>query len=181
MKEKVFCLGMSRTGTKSFAVGMQKLGYDACHNGGRPLDEQLLKNYNAFSDSNTCMFHYEYLYERYPNAKFVFSYRDPNEWANKIVDWYNPRHQISYIHWHLNNDYVRKVNTKEELADFCQWQYDSIMKFFSDKQEQFLAHSVFKGDTFEPIANLIGVELEEDFSINLKDQSVKDNSYVNLR
>lgn len=181
IKSKVFCLGMSRTGTKSFAVGMQKLGYKACHNGGRPLDENLLEQYDAFSDSNTCMFRYDYLYERFPDAKFVFSFRDPEQWADKILDWYNPRHKISYMHWHLNNDYVSKVDSREELINFCKWQYDSIMEFFSDKQDQFLAHSVFKGDTFDPIAKLIGVELKKDFSVNLKDESVKNNSYANLR
>ena len=165
---------MSRTGTKSFAVGMQKLGFNSCHNGGRPLDEDLLRDYDAFSDSNTCMFHYKYLYERYPDAKFVFSYRDAQSWADKIVEWYNPRHGISYIHWHLNNEYVSKTNTREELVNFAEWQYESVMEFFSDKQDQFLAHSVFKGDTFEPIAKLVGINLDKDFSIDMKDQSVKD-------
>ncbi len=179
-KEKVFCLGMSRTGTKSFAVGMKKLGYNPCHNGGRPLTEELLNTYNAFSDSNTCMFHYEYLYNRFPNSMFVFSYRDPEDWADKILDWYNPKHKISYIDWHLNNDYITKVNTRKELINFNKWQYNSIIKFFQDKPSQFLPHCVFKGDTFASIAKLIGVDLKEDFSIHLKDESVKNNKYINI-
>lgn len=180
-KNKVFCLGMSRTGTKSFAVGMEKLGYKALHNGGMPLTLQQLNEYEAFSDTNTCMFYYKDLYSRYPDAKFVLSYRDPKEWANKIVNWYNPRHKISYIHWHLKNEYISTKDTEEELADFCQWQYDTAVDFFSDKKDSFITHSVFKGETFQPIAEFLGVELKEDFSVYLKDESVKNNSYANLR
>jgi hypothetical protein len=111
---------------------------------------------------------------------FVFSYRDPEDWADKILDWYNPRHKISYIDWHLNNDYVTKVNTRKELINFNKWQYNSIIKFFQDKPSQFLPHCVFKGDTFASIAKLIGVNLKKDFSVHLKDESVKNNKYINI-
>lgn len=172
MKEKVFCLGMSRTGTKSFAVGMKKLGVKACHNGGRPLNELLLKEHQAFSDSNTCMFHYEYLYNRYPDAKFILTYRDPEDWANKILSWYNPKYQNNYVHWHLNNDYVLNLNTKEELINFNKWQYSSILDYFKDKPGSFLAHSFFENESFNPIAEFLGYEIEDELVIKLKDQSV---------
>lgn len=180
-KNKVFCLGMSRTGTKSFAVGMEKLGYRSLHNGGQPLSTKQLNQYDAFSDSNSCMFYYKELYLKYPDAKFVLSYRDPVEWANKIVNWYNPKRKISYVYWHLRNQYIPTVDTEERLVEFCKWQYDTAVDFFADKKDSFMTHSVFKGETFKPIAKFIGVDLKEDFSIYLKDESVKNNSYANLR
>ncbi|KAK0724925.1 P-loop containing nucleoside triphosphate hydrolase protein [Lasiosphaeris hirsuta] len=110
---KVLVVGLSRTGTASILVALQKLGLDAYHfheanqnrdnahwqfwlrairakyDGiGRPLQgaddfDEVLWNYDAVTDAPCCLF-VEELAAAYPDAKVVLSVRDRDSWFRSM-------------------------------------------------------------------------------------------------
>ena len=155
---KVFCLGISKTGTKSWHIAMGNLGYKSIHNGGRPIDMDMLNSYDAFSDSNTCWFKYDVLYEDIPNSKFVLSVRDKETWIGKILTWYNPKFKQSYIKWHRDGIYDLRMDTTEELSEFFDTYVNDIIEYFKDKQDRFIIHDVFSGDGYKKLCEFLEIE-----------------------
>ena len=169
--EKIFCLGLSKTGTKSFAIAMRELGYTSCHNGGRNLTPELLEKYDSFSESKTCWVEYKKLSTLYPNSKFILSYRDKEEWADRIIEWYNPKFKISYIDWHKNGNYNdKKLDTKEELMDFYQEHYDNVKLYFKNN---LLVHNVFENDGYDTLCKFLNKEIPTNSYPTLKNEKVK--------
>jgi hypothetical protein len=101
---KVIGTGVGRTGTMSLRLAIQQLGFGPCHHmevvGADmsthvPLWNQVLDGaadwdsvYAGFEnavDWPTASFFRE-LYDRYPDAKFILSTRDPETWADSFGD-----------------------------------------------------------------------------------------------
>ena len=82
-KSKVFCIGLSRTGTTSLHHALQTLGYDSVHFklGERFIDHEIIETHNAFSDSNIAMC-YKVLDKKYPGSTFIYTYRDLETWLD---------------------------------------------------------------------------------------------------
>lgn len=173
MINKLFCLGISKTGTKSFVVATKELGFNACHNGGRPLDSDLLNEYNSFADSNTCWFDFKELDEKFPNSKFVLTLRDKDAWVKRILEWYNPKYKISYIKWHkYGNYYPQRVDTLGELEYFYEQYQSDIYKYFEDKKYKFTTHDVFNGDGYEKLCNFLEMKLPNKEYPKLKNEKI---------
>lgn len=95
---KVFGLGLSRTGTTSLTVALHSQGFSTYHALPHLID---WKNYNASSsvppvsrywadayDAQTDIqssLVFEELAELYPDAKFVYGFRDPDVWARSML------------------------------------------------------------------------------------------------
>ena len=89
-KPKVFCIGLSRTGTSSITVALQRLGYAAHHQ----CHALALRNgrasrfwadaFDAHADIAPATV-FEDLATRYPDAKFVLTTREEGAWAKAMV------------------------------------------------------------------------------------------------
>lgn len=80
---KVFGIGLSRTGTKSLADALEKLGFRSKH---FPSLKALLwdaERYDALTDTTVALF-YKRLDELYPDAKFVLTVRDETSWLDSV-------------------------------------------------------------------------------------------------
>ena len=62
---KIFNIGLSKTGTKSFITATKLLGYKSVHLGGRPITLEQMKTIDSFGDSNSCWFMYQQFYNDY--------------------------------------------------------------------------------------------------------------------
>lgn len=101
-EEKVFCLGFSKTGTTSLEKALEILGYNVCkghwnlkHNdyllalwihGDKKEILKLSEYWDAFADApwgGTDL--YKDLFERYPDAKFILTIRDTDEWYRSMI------------------------------------------------------------------------------------------------
>ena len=91
---KVFCIGLNRTGTKSFGRAMRLLGYRAATWSSLPIQLYMEKNqraldeivgqYDAFDDWPWPLMA-RYLAKKYPQAKFVLTRREsPEIWLKSI-------------------------------------------------------------------------------------------------
>ena len=93
-KPKVFCIGLSRTGTTSITVALHQLGYDAhhqCHalvthdSAGRPrMSRDWAEAFDVHSDIAPATV-FEELAVAYPDARFVLTRREPRIWARVMI------------------------------------------------------------------------------------------------
>jgi len=102
-QEKVFCIGLNKTGTTSLERALGDLGYRM---GSVPYGERLLKNYlardfspiiefcktaDAFQDIPFSLpYTYVLLDHYFKNAKFILSIRDtPEQWYRSLVTFHS--------------------------------------------------------------------------------------------
>jgi hypothetical protein len=116
--EKVFCIGLSRTGTTSLEQALKDLGYRLGdqHQGELLLQEYTVRNFrpivefcltaDAFQDAPFSFpFTYLALDQSFPNAKFILSVRDDSD------QWYR-----SLVRYHSNLFGGGRIPTKDDLV-----------------------------------------------------------------
>jgi hypothetical protein len=115
--EKVFCIGLSRTGTTSLEQALKDLGYRLGdqHQGELLLGEYAVRNFrpivefcltaDAFQDAPFSFpFTFLALDQSFPNAKFILSVRDNSD------QWYH-----SLVKYHSNLFGGGRLPTKDDL------------------------------------------------------------------
>ena len=80
---KVFCVGSHKTGTSSIHHFFKRYGLRSNHSSYwiswcKPIGAHLLDRFHCFSDGKNPPI--EFLYERYPHAKFIYTSRDLRSW-----------------------------------------------------------------------------------------------------
>ena len=116
--EKVFCIGLSRTGTTSLEQALKDLGYRLGdqHQGELLLPQYAARNFrpivefcltaDAFQDAPFSFpFTYLALDQSFPNAKFILSVRDDSD------QWYR-----SLVRYHSNLFGGGRIPTKDDLV-----------------------------------------------------------------
>ena len=92
MQQKIFGIGLSRTGTTSLTEALRMLGYRAVHcplsivsfNGhGLQLNTSVVERYDAFTDSPVARVYRE-LDVAYPGSKFVLTMRPIEKWLASV-------------------------------------------------------------------------------------------------
>jgi hypothetical protein len=127
-KRKIFCIGLHKTGTSSLYDFANKCGYKAIHTANWIYKDDILEEYNFFSDGgshfdNIKEFDYAYLLKRYPNSRFILQTREPRGW---IIS------KLKHAGWNreteIENDDPSKLINEE-------WRYKSLLTI-----EKFLEH-----------------------------------------
>ena len=161
---KVFVLGFQKTGTTSLETALKSLGYRV-YGGDKNLmrygNEEELKKYisktmedwDAAQDMPWPLF-YKELYELYPKAKFILTYRDPDTWIKSVVEYFAsiriPLHQKIYNVPHAEgyeDTYLKVYNA-----------YNSkIATFFKDKNN-FLKMNLGEDFNYPTLCNFLEIK-----------------------
>jgi len=112
--KRVFGIGLSRTGTTSLAEALKMLGLQTAH-WTNPLTHQILADtdfylFDACTDCSVSP-EFERLYYLYPNAKFVFTGRALDDWAQSF--WKHHRR----VSWAGDMESFQKAFAKRPFAD----------------------------------------------------------------
>jgi hypothetical protein len=194
--QKIFCIGLSRTGTKSLTKALAILGYDVIH---YPADEEtfeelafgnyqlsILDYYDGIADITVAPF-YAQLEKEYPNALFILTRRDKREWLDAMRK-----------HWYKRPAFDEKRDNDPETAVFMKMRrflraamygtyvyqrkrmshvydehYAAVERFFSgEKAHKLLKFNIFEGDGWEKLCAFLGqpVPREEFVHIRKKKQ-----------
>ena len=141
MKQKVFVIGFQKTGTTSLEHALQKMHYRV-YGGDKDLMKfdntenlknyisETLKSWDAVQDMPWPLFYRE-LYELYPNAKYILTFRDTEKWIVSVVKYFAsiriPLHRKIY-----------NVPCAEGYENVYRKVYDEhnmmVREFFKDKQ-----------------------------------------------
>lgn len=145
---KIFCLGLPRTGTMSFAAACWILGYRVAHlrehyhagrfgmislQAGQFCEHDHIHGYDVFADIPICGL-YRQLSERYRHARFILLTRDPGKWAESFgrlqpVD-YGAAYPAYHAIWRRSVLGIDPGEQPQDLAERYGRYCDSVMSFF---------------------------------------------------
>ncbi|MCI5073749.1 sulfotransferase [Oricola sp.] len=172
-REKVFGIGLSRTGTTSLNTALNRLGFHSIH-WSNPMTMDLIGQsdfvlYDAFTDISVSS-QFESLYHAFPNSKFVFTTRDAESWETSITRHYlrnagedsidgvarsasrwKFRNKASFVHHGVYGAFDNWLDAREAY-------YRRVHDFFRDKpKERFLEMNIVDGDGYEKLCPFLGV------------------------
>ena len=94
-RPKVFCIGLSKTGTSSVCAALERLGLAAIHwtnpLTGELIAEQDVPLFDAFADIPVTQV-FETYWEHFPNAKFIHTVRPLEAWQASFAAHYRSAH-----------------------------------------------------------------------------------------
>ncbi len=179
--EKVFGIGFSKTGTTSLEDVFETLGYNTCkghwnlkHND-YLLSLYVNKDYNeiykmtqywdAYADGPWGGGDlYKKLYEWYPDAKFILTYREPEKWYEsfyQMLTKFDDSEEKAMEAFHINKRYgtiyffkhIFKIdnlkNNKQQIVDYYVRTNKEIEIFF-DQKKNFLKIDLTKEKQHNP-------------------------------
>lgn len=148
--EKIFGIGLSKTGTTSLSEALNILGIKSIH---KPRKEFLkekerglpyfstLKGYYGFTDF-PCWYIYKELDRLYPGSKFILTERDPEEWYESRKKHYQRRLDEGIkLNWDMSENSMKKMikHNKE------------VMEYFENRPEDLLILNIIDGEGWEKL------------------------------
>lgn len=162
-KDKVFIISLHKTGTTSLAVFLERLGYlvtgpdthlfeDAINKNYKEID-LFLNKFDAFQDDPWYMI-YPYLFEKYPNAKFVFLIRETNEWIESVQRFYGKNKYNNKIRRFFYG-HADTINYKDLYVSKYEQHNKRVRDYFLEK-ENFLEIDIKKNSDAEKLQYFLG-------------------------
>ena len=172
---KVFGIGLTRTATTSLNDALRALGYNAIHFT-NPYSRELIEDrdlhlFDGFTDTPIA-WRFEALYERYPQAAFIYTTRPLAQWTAGL---------LRHLHWYHDApsfaDFRRQLDEAEEyphgeaLRQIYQNLYGPyatpkaayqaherrVHEFFAANSEaRFLELNIFAADGWDKLAGFLG-------------------------
>ena len=156
INNKVFCIGLHKTGTSTLYEIFLDYGFKAIHSANWDKDIVKLKKFDAFSDGGghfTGMgeFDFPYLATTFPNAKFILQTRDTKSW---IIS------KLKHAGWTedtaLLPDNPKRIRNED-------WRYKSLLTIRKFIEQKYLYEhkviSFFERDSFN--SRLIVIDITD--------------------
>lgn len=132
IQNKVFCIGLHKTGTTSLKNYVREFGFKAFHSTHWNCDLSLIEKYEFLSDGGSHFddqneFDFKNLFYNYPNSKFILQTRNIENW---IVS------KLNHAGW--NKDTQIASDDPQKLTH-DQWKYKSLLtiKSFIDHKNNY--------------------------------------------
>ncbi len=163
-KEKVFVIGFQKTGTTSLENALKLLGYKV--DGGdknlmkfettfelKAYIKSKLENFDAVQDMPWPLF-YKELYELYPTAKFILTYREPKSWIKSVVKYFAsmkiPLHQKIY-------EVPCAEGYEDKYLEVYETFNQSVLEYFNNK-DNFLYMELGKNYDYKTLCTFLNIE-----------------------
>jgi hypothetical protein len=173
-EKKIFCIGLSRTGTKSLTVALYILGYNIIH---YPSDEatlneliagnynfSVLEDYDGISDITVSPY-YAQLYKLFPNSKFILTVRNKEDWLRSFEKHWSDRPPFDDP---TQNPIYMKVRRLLRASvygsykfnrDRMSYVYDlhkkNVLDFFKNKPGSLLVLNIFKKKAWKKLCKFL--------------------------
>jgi hypothetical protein len=181
---KIFGIGLSRTGTASLTSALQSLGYLTAH---FPCDRQtqteiydyrdspnglhltILDAYGALTDTPVCCT-YKALDRHYPNSKYILTVRSKDTWLRSCEVYWRTT-LVRHIENSLDDiypafiDYVnlRLYGTSNFDANLFSKAYDEyvngVLSHFEERPSNLLIMNICEGDGWFPLCDFLSDEI----------------------
>lgn len=151
---KIFCIGLSGTGTRSFNYAMKLLGFSSCH---YPQSLEDFERYQVLADIPVAC-RYRELDMLFPGSKFILTTREKQSWldnrSRKPADrkppniWERETRLRTYGLPHFEREhYVRRYD------EF----HDGVDAFFKRRQQDLLKINIVGGEGWEKLCPFVGI------------------------
>jgi hypothetical protein len=189
-KQKVFGIGLSKTGTTSLTEALELLGYRTGHGpagpetreefyrffatGSERIHLSVLNNYyDALTDSPVCCL-YQALDKAYPGSKFILTIREKHSWVRsyqhqwKVSDRFSgPGSHSALAHYtrFINQKLFGHPGTQEAPAEIFSAAYDrhtaEVLDYFRERPHDLLILDICGGEGWSKLAPFLGVPIPQ--------------------
>ena len=173
---KIFCIGLSKTGTRSLHEGLELLGYRGLHWGGPDLETAVrrgpeisaaveralqegrpllddLDEADAYSDILALTTRFDVLDGQYPNSKFILTVREVGDWLDS-----RRRHVEANIERRGRGDYdgtFLEVDLPAWAAEAASHEA-RVRAHFGGRPHDLLVMDITNGDGWERLCPFLG-------------------------
>ncbi len=159
---KIFCIGLSKTGTTSLAAALDVLGYNVRDNIGVTrfapgdlgcIDAHELESHDAFTDTPIPSYYRE-LDAKYPNAKFILTVRDQEGWLKSCKKQFNQKH-AEMRHDAINDLFIDMYGSawfdEEKFTSGYNRFVNGVKEHFKDRPDNLLILDLCSGDGWDKL------------------------------
>lgn len=166
MSDKIFIIGLPRTGTTSICSKFLDLGYKVAHTA---YTQKTFEHAQVIADTPTFA-DYQQLHNYYPNSKFIYLNRRLSLWVPSI------RQLLLRMHKNVIRDdggfnpiikrcyqqtfspfSIEKINNDQFLKDCYEQHRESVYHFFADKQKQLLTIDISKDESLSDLLSFLSL------------------------
>ncbi len=163
---KIFCIGLSRTGTSSLTKALGIMGYKSIHFPKKILNlkdqrliikfDKILDDYDAFSDTPIVRF-YKELDVKYPGAKFILTVREIDAWLKSCERYFSFRSKGDIYNKSLRLDlYGTAEFSKEKFKESYYKHLDEVLKYFKNRKQDLCIINICDGEGWEKLCSFLG-------------------------
>jgi hypothetical protein len=164
--DKVFGVGMQRTGTSTMTRAFRLLGYRSAHFPAELWEDRearVLSECNAFFD-NPIPLIYQELDERYPASKFILTVRDEEDWLKSVEYPFSEKrddygldeskriqemHHALYGMNHFDAEVFRKAFRRHN---------NQVKEYFADRPDDLLVLDISQDDKWTPLCSFLEID-----------------------
>ena len=156
---KIFGIGLYKTGTTSLQQALNILGFRCFHavtsyeeavknSGGGLFPKSILDAYDAFCD-NPFPAHFKEFDKRYPNSKFILTVRDLKSWL-RSVKRHVDRNRFDPF-------YRRGFNRFDEFEQTKLWHshHEEVKKYFAARPRDILVMDIIQGEGWRTLCQFL--------------------------
>jgi len=156
MKAKIWCLGLSRTGTSTFTEILKQVGYNHIH---YPQTHEMYSMGNDGCSDIPVLPAYKDLDAKFPNSKFVYTIRDKKSWMASMEpylerkrEWKQGARQVD-IRKQVYGDPFFKYDLYSDAYD--RW-HEEFTNYFKNRPNDFLILDIIGGDKPKKLFEFLG-------------------------
>lgn len=157
MKPKIWCLGLSRTGTSTLTEVLNMAGLNHIH---YPTHWDMFHGINDGAGDISVIPFYKELDKKYPNSKFIHTVRQKDDWLRSMKpylerkkEWKQSQFQIDIRKKVYNNAFF-DYNTYSEAYDK---HYRDVQDYFKNRKYDFLTLDILGGDKPSRLFDFLGM------------------------
>jgi len=154
--KKIFGIGMSRTGTTSLAAVLKQAGINLIH---YPTKAELFNPKNDGACDIPAAIHYKELDKRFPNSKFIYTFREKEEWLTSMEKYLKRKRTVnlaSYQHENRMGMYGQIEFNKDAFAAVYNKHDNDIREYFKNREKDLLILNICGGDEIGGLLSFIG-------------------------
>ncbi len=163
MNNKVFGLGLSKTGTSSLTRALALLSYKSAHF----IKIHEFAQYDAIADTPVPVI-YQALDRQYPQSKFVLTIRDAEDWV-KSFENHAERQEWTKRYSKMRSDallatmqlYGTIYFDRQKFLDGYHRYNQEVKDYFANRESDFLIMDICQGDGWSKLCPFLGVPIPE--------------------
>ena len=165
---RIFGIGLSRTGTTSLSHALQRVGINMVH---CPNQKQLFDpNLQAASDIPVVI-HYKELDKMYPNSKFIYTVRDLDSWLASAKQHFDRKNANSTRTWRsekrkswAKDNRIKvygQVEFEPEAFTRAYYRHDADVKeYFKGRENDLLILDIVGGDPASKLYSFLNIKTD---------------------
>ena len=164
MYNKIFCIGLSRSGTTSLHNTLVQLGLNSKHFHFELYTENnfnAIEDADAFSDSPIPKI-YKKLDRKFPNSKFILTIRNKEHWLDSMKWMFEEGKVLWWWGYHIHKYHREFYGSKTFDKNLMSMKYDQyhtdVLAYFKDRPDDLLILHVDKGTDTTQVCSFLGLD-----------------------